>query len=318
MREFDRDCAACPGLLPNGGKCTGERVRGDGEVRLVGADGDTLREVADVDLPVPGLSQLVRVALLRPEPEDRMAEGIGGTPQPSDRCPRRCRRRAAGAADCPGLAGESPPRTTNHTIKPATHARATIAPTRMRGLCSSARDCRGRRLVGERGDPAPGLGSECCVTRSSVGLANRRHCHFDEVVIVIRRGRNTCLEAQRRSQLAGHYSSPPTQREFAVAERQEPEELRQGRPARARLDPRRKRRGHRSDRPTRSDRPLRLRFRRDGCHRRHRRAVRPVRRVPPARPVPWRDRPTGTTGPTGAGATGPIGAGGGSRSRLRQ
>src|SRR6476660_4425503 len=47
-REPDRDCTGCPGSLPEHGKCTGERVRGDSEVRLVDADGDTLREVADV------------------------------------------------------------------------------------------------------------------------------------------------------------------------------------------------------------------------------------------------------------------------------
>ena len=57
--ELHRDRAVTLALLLQGGEGARERVGADGQVRLVGADLDTLGQVSDVDLPALGLGELV-------------------------------------------------------------------------------------------------------------------------------------------------------------------------------------------------------------------------------------------------------------------
>ena len=96
-------------LFLDRGVRTWERVGNDGEVRLVGADVDAVRQIAHVDVAVAGLRQLVGEAAPRAEPEDRMLDlggevselGPRGRGRAGDLC-RVARRAAVAAQQEPG------------------------------------------------------------------------------------------------------------------------------------------------------------------------------------------------------------------------
>ena len=76
-REPRGDRALGARLLPDDRVGAGEGIRGHSEVRLGGADVDTRRQVAHVDLSVRGLRDLVGRVAPRSEPVDRMPDGPG-------------------------------------------------------------------------------------------------------------------------------------------------------------------------------------------------------------------------------------------------